>query len=758
MLKMKPLVLAVASALVTLPQMATAGNNAVIDLTPGQTEVALPQDGIINGNSSEYRTGISAIGNGTDLINATLTGSNASITVGEYNPDTTGGFTTHGIQARQGATITVGTSNKPLSKFEIQNHGKTTLATGLMAWRGPNGTLADAHININSDIVDINVSSDDYWAYGLYTYNNTTDKNIADADRSSIVINAKDINIDVSTKTVGTSVGIIAWSQAKVKLEADRIKVKAYRAINTRGDSIVEINSSGNKNSVVQIDGNITLEYNGPSSGTPIDSTVTINLLNSDSYWNGNLECIYDKLDPKKDKEALLDVNNVHLGLANGATWTPDAVETFESTDEKGQFNGSRSVALNNLAMDGGVINVKASNVDVVVEKMTGTGGTINLATDLNAAPDQQAGTVTVQNSSQNANLTVQLTNKDMTKVLTADDVTPEQAKPLLGNVDAKDANKTLQVQEGKYEAGFDINNAGETVSHGPNTLMQSTLELATATPLALNRILMNDVRKRLGDIRSAQGTSGAWARYDGGRLSGLGGYENDFNTIQVGVDTQPTADPLRLGMAFSYTKSDTDYARGSADMDAYSLAGYGLWLGENGQFVDVVARMATAKTDMNVDGVNKGAMDNLALSLSGEFGWRFDVMNNFFVEPQIEATYTYVDAEKLTLNDGSNYSFDAADSLLGRTGLAFGMKCPNNKGNVYAKVSAVHEFLGDTAVTGGNGTVYSLDGKDTWIEYGLGANFNLTDSTYIWADVERTSGGALDEDYRATLGVRYAW
>ena len=755
MLKMKPVVLAVATALVAIPQFANAANDAAIDVTVDHTSMPIPQNGIVDATAPNLKTGIAAIGNGTQPINSTFTGSTILIKNGEYN---TKNKRTHAVLAEKGATLNFGTESKGISKFEIQNHGQTTLATGIMSYRGGGQNQASSHVNINSDIVDINVSSDDYWAYGLYTYNNTTDKNIADADRSSIVINAKDINIDVSTKTVGTSVGIIAWSQAKVKLEADRIKVKAYRAINTRGDSIVEINSSGNKNSVVQIDGNITLEYNGPSSGTPIDSTVTINLLNSDSYWNGNLECIYDKLDPKKDKEALLDVNNIHLGLANGATWAPDAVQTFESTDEKGQFNGSRSVALNNLAMDGGVINVKASNVDVVVEKMTGTGGTINLATDLTAAPDQQAGTVTVQNSSQNANLAVQLTNKDMTKVLTADDVTPEQAKPLLGNVDAKDANKTLQVQEGKYEAGFDINNAGATVTHGPNTLMQSTLELATATPLALNRILMNDVRKRLGDIRSAQGTSGAWARYDGGRLSGLGGYENDFNTIQVGVDTQPTADPLRLGMAFSYTKSDTDYARGSADMDAYSLAGYGLWLGENGQFVDVVARMATAKTDMNVDGVNKGTMDNLALSLSGEFGWRFDVMNHFFVEPQIEATYTYVDAEKLTLNDGSNYSFDAADSLLGRAGLAFGMKCPNNKGNVYAKVSAVHEFLGDTAVTGGNGTVYSLDGKDTWIEYGLGANFNLTDSTYIWADVERTSGGALDEDYRATLGVRYAW
>ena len=192
--------------------------------------------------------------------------------------------------------------------------------------------------------------------------------------------------------------------------------------------------------------------------------------------------------------------------------------------------------------------------------------------------------------------------------------------------------------------------------------------------------------------------------------------------------------------------------------MDAYSLAGYGLWLGDNGQFVDVVARMATTKTDMTVDGTKKGEMDNVALSLSGEFGWRFDVMNNFFVEPQIEGTYTYVESDNLALNDGSTYAYDAVDSFLGREGVVFGMKCPNNKGNVYARVSAVHEFLGDKAVTGGDGTVMKLDGKDTWVEYGLGANFNLTPNTDVWADLERTSGSTLEEDYRATVGVRYAW
>ena len=457
---------------------------------------------------------------------------------------------------------------------------------------------------------------------------------------------------------------------------------------------------------------------------------------------------------PADQANELLTVKNMHLGLANGAEWTPEVVNTVES-ESSGKLDGVRPLALNNLSLNGGVINVKNSDVDVVVEKLTGTGGTINLATDLAAKPAEQAGTVTVQNTTKESALTVNLTNKDMSKVLTADDVTPEQAKPLLGKVDAKDATTTLVVNEGMFESGFDVNQAGNTISHGPNTLMQSTLELASATPLAINRILTMDVRKRMGDIRSSQSKSGAWTRYDGGRLSGMNGLENDFNTIQVGVDTQPTADPLRFGVALSYTKGDTDYARGSADMDAYSLASYGLWLGDRGQYVDVVTRLASVKTDMTVDGNKKGSMDNIALSLSGEFGWRFDIMNNVYVDPQLEATYAYVDANDLTLSDGSTYRFDAADSLIGRAGVAFGLQCPNNKGNVYAKLSAVHEFLGEATVTGGKGATYAIDGKDTWFEYGLGANFNLNDSTYFWADLERTSGGTLDMDYRASLGVR---
>ena len=284
---------------------------------------------------------------------------------------------------------------------------------------------------------------------------------------------------------------------------------------------------------------------------------------------------------------------------------------------------------------------------------------------------------------------------------------------------------------------------------------MQSTLELASSAPLAMNRIMMSDLRKRMGDIRTDTNTNGAWARYEGGRLSGSNGLENDFNTIQVGGDTK--FGDWRVGGAFNYTTGDVDYARGDADMDSYGLSAYGLWLGEQGQFVDIVARVSKADTDMKVDGFKTGSMDSMAYSLSGEFGWRFALNDMVYVEPQVEAAYTYVDADDLDV-DTASYKFDSVNSFIGRAGFAAGLKCPDNFGDVYFHASALHEFSGDSEITGGNGSKYKMDGKDTWVEYGIGANFNINKATYVWADVQRTSGADLDEDWRANVGVRYSF
>ena len=165
---------------------------------------------------------------------------------------------------------------------------------------------------------------------------------------------------------------------------------------------------------------------------------------------------------------------------------------------------------------------------------------------------------------------------------------------------------------------------------------------------------------------------------------------------------------------------------------------------------------MATANTEMSVEG-HKADVDNMMLSLSGELGWRFDLTDTFYTEPRAELAYSYITDDTVDLGH-VQYQLDATNSLIGRAGLAAGMKCPNNKGDIYVRVAAAHQFMGDSKLSVVDGPVLELDGKDTWFEFGLGGQYNITDTTYLWLDAERTQGALLEEDWRATIGVHHAF
>lgn len=324
--------------------------------------------------------------------------------------------------------------------------------------------------------------------------------------------------------------------------------------------------------------------------------------------------------------------------------------------------------------------------------------------------------------------------------------------------------NTDLKLESGDVfgETTGTINEEGklEDVKTSVNLNNVRIAEFAMRTPMQIARIESNDLRKRLGDIRSSEGATGVWARYDGGRFSG-GEFENKFNKVQVGADTALAAYGSRLGLSFSYTQGDADMSGISADTDAYSLAAYGMWFGEAGQFADVIGRVGTVDTDLATR-TYKTNYDQLMLSLSGEFGWRLDLTDTFYAEPSAELTYTRVDGETFKANSNT-LGIDDYDSMVGRIGATAGLNCSQGRGGVYARFGVAHEFMGDGRFTAVNaaGTAadpIEVDGKDTWVEYAVGANFNITKQTYVWADLERTSGAEVDEDWRATIGVRHAF
>ena len=534
---------------------------------------------------------------------------------------------------------------------------------------------------------------------------------------------------------------IVAMSQGRINIEGDlyvNTRGGFGRAVVARGDSAVIINKSGT--GTVQMNGNLDFNYNA-SSGTKVDAIVDVTLSGEDSWWNGNASITYGE--NQKPSDDLLSVSGMTLALNDGATWTPTSIETVDDGSE-----GTMQAALNNLNMDNGIVYL-TPDVNVQVDNLQGT-GTVNMA--VNPDEPEKTGSLTAQEA-EGAALNVHLTG------VTSDDLSAVQAAALVQHVSSADDTLAVtgNVDEGLVNGALTIGQDG-TTSMSKNRVMEAALETASVSSLALDRILTNDLRKRMGDLRSANGEHGLWVRWDGGQLKGDSGLTNNFNTVQIGADTA-AGQNVRLGLAASFTHGDVDHSRGASDMEGVALAGYGVWMADNGLFADVVGRIGTFRTDMSVDN-HDGTLDSLVASLSGEMGWRVDLNERFYLEPQVELAYTYIEGDSFGLGS-AHYDVDDTDSLIGRAGLAAGFKLPDDRGDVYARASVVQQFMGDAKISGqNNGMVntFKLDGDDTWVEYGIGTNIRLTDAVYAWIDVERTEGATIDEEWRGTVGLRYSF
>ena len=634
----------------------------------------------------------------------------------------------------QGSSLTLGNANTQ----QIEVSGKTW---GLVSLRNNKGNVP-AQIQIKTDSLLIHNT-----ANGLLAQNNVETNPRVDMGQAPSLEAGSFINIDAKNTTIETSNnGILAFSNGRVDVRGN-LSVTAPCVINVRGNSLVNINPDNTQSTVV-LNGDIAFETPGAAqnSGNKINAFVNVNLNGATSYWKGHAETEH----PENITSPNTDVTGgIVLSLSNGAAWIPTAYEPEPVAMTLAATPVVNPQGVTTLKLDKGIVKITSDAIDVNVGKVEGVGQVL-LTTD-----GKSAGTLSVSQESPNSQLTVGFVDQQGQEY-TADNFTAEQAQALKGNVSGAGVQTTATVKEGMYQGAITVGPKNESTQTG-NTLMRSSLEMTAAAPLAMNRILMNDVRKRLGDLRVVQDQpNGVWARYDGGRLSGENGLKNDFNTIQVGADTLVLDNAVRVGAALGYTQGDVDYARGSADMDAFSLSGYGVWFGDNGLFADVIARVGQVKNDMTVDGTLKGETKNMAYSLSAEGGWRVNLTDRMYVEPQTELTYTYINSDEVSIGT-ARYTVDATDSLIGRIGMAAGLACPSGFGDVYMRASLVHEFLGDAQISGG-GVSETIDGKDTWYEYGIGANVNINKTTYVYADVERTGGAKLDEDWRANVGVRYSF
>ena len=297
----------------------------------------------------------------------------------------------------------------------------------------------------------------------------------------------------------------------------------------------------------------------------------------------------------------------------------------------------------------------------------------------------------------------------------------------------------------------------------GPSSLITSTTDLALMNGLVWRSQLTN-LSDRMGTLRTMPQAAGAWARYNNGRLDGRG-LEYDYSTIEVGFDA-PVSSNFLVGVSFDYTIGDTDLNAGSADNDVYTVGLYGTYYGDNGGFVDLMAkigRIDNEYTVSNTAGLEKGDYMMTGAIVGIEAGHRFDLAHNLFVEPQVQLSYSWLRATDYSTNIRS-VDFETIESLVARVGVMGGMKFAENRGAAYLKASYNHDFLGNVdaamyAVNGsGNSAKISDELDDNWAEVSLGVSYSVTETLNTFLDVGTGFGGDIDQKWRINFGARYAF
>lgn len=273
-----------------------------------------------------------------------------------------------------------------------------------------------------------------------------------------------------------------------------------------------------------------------------------------------------------------------------------------------------------------------------------------------------------------------------------------------------------------------------------------------------------DDLHSRLGELKDGAG-HGLWARVNGGKIKG-NGFKNNYQTYQLGYDAAfadcdgALSDKWLGGAAIEYISGNTGYAAGSGENNMFVGAIYAKKHNSDGSNVDIVLKHGKIKGDITTHGINSDQADykTAAISLNVEYGKRFKQKQGVFVEPQLQLTLGHIGSDSYTTKNGTVVYTDAIDSAVARIGMAVGREI--DRGNVYFKASALHDFGGSGGVTmlaaNGESLREEKDYADTWFELGLGANIKLGKTSHFYGDIERSFGTDIQKKWQVNTGVRF--
>ena len=102
----------------------------------------------------------------------------------------------------------------------------------------------------------------------------------------------------------------------------------------------------------------------------------------------------------------------------------------------------------------------------------------------------------------------------------------------------------------------------------------------------------------------------------------------------------------------------------------------------------------------------------------------------------------------------------DGMISVIGRIGIGIGRE--SERGSIYLKASVLHDFDGKTANSyeardGGEKRVRE-DYGGSWGAVAIGGSWRIGKSGILYGDIEKSFGGDYREEWKANIGMRFAF
>ena len=702
-------------ALGALMAFAITGSAMAAELTGSETEI--------------IKSGNWTVGTDVTLAAENIGGIKGydNIVIGDYN-----NYNRTTVTVDEGKTLTLtsgyGNVDSMVMNTDIKGDGNVVIKETGTGWSAALGYMTSDRIeakNITITAVDAMGGDDNFAVYG--------DDGVGEGVITEHVLRGENITLNADGRTVyaagHTKIDIVATGS--LKIESDRKGVAITS--NAAGQKDEESNNIYVEAPVLDLDGGIdsladnskleikadTIKLDGNIRAN-VGTVTGLTFNGTESYANGTINA----------------GEKAPVSFSNGATWTN---------------TGASNVS--DLKIDGGNINMTGEGAELTVKNVTvgEKGANVQFG-------DEDQKVTFAENGENNINGDLTASASKKYSELLASNNMEESAKKLAAQLGNK-AN-TVEIQEtdvaGKYTATMDGDKVVSAIE-AVNADNQAVTE-ANVNVKAMWRAHMNDMNKRMGELRNSNGEHGVWVRMTRGEMS-YKGDKAQYNQYQLGYDEKLSVNKAwTVGAAVTFAEGDSSFVNGGTDDKSTAFAIYGSKLNNDGTFIDLIARAAHMESDVTVSS-KVGDYDANGYSVSAEFGKRIKNDNGCWIEPQVELTYGTVQESKFKLGDSVDVTMGDMDSFIGRLGFALGKDI--KAGNVYARASYLYDFDGETDATYSNGKVtrpHESDLGGGWWEVGVGANINLSKATYVYADMEKTFGGELNTDWQWNLGVRYSF